>query len=434
MTPANDDTVADAWVPRATALKKLPELELLARIAEKTTTPFAIIGSTARRLVNASVQQWPLGSSLFDFVDPFADIDVSVARSEHAHSIAVLIEAHIPRARFFRWRFRATTDLYRRLGRANAVHHTPAVAFGSDWRWTGGGGRLHVMLPVSGNGDEVLFVAESGKEVELSLASSVASDPADQVELLLDLLYLAREYPSLSDSAAPLREGLNRRLSSDTSEYLRHQPRARRRLEFSLLRLLLRRHANAAIKPLSNALGAEPLKTLMDVGAPTLRDLLSLHEAGRNKAAGVVAVVRPARRTLKRRIQVACSLRTRDWKGAARWLKAPDTPPTGPHSPLISLLAGEPPHPGCCRFRDFVGGVAEVVWSDPTLPPWPATVSGSSLFLLADGVAADETMPIVTSATFSRVSSCRFDWNFVNLLAAGPRKVQLIAVALPSGG
>src|SRR5256885_10641901 len=84
-------------------LRNLPEIQVLLRCAERCQIRFGLRGGILRNTVLGEVNSDNRTPSLYEFVDPFSDIDLIV---EHEQDWAVLSRAltsSLPFAGFHRW-------------------------------------------------------------------------------------------------------------------------------------------------------------------------------------------------------------------------------------------------------------------------------------------------------------------------------------------
>ncbi len=99
--------VGDFW-------QALPEFQVLTQIAEDLHLDLRLRGSLARSLLEVGYRSaGEAPGSMFDFVQPFSDIDLVVPSTHDAHQVGSLIAAHLPQSRFFHWEIQTEEDVKR---------------------------------------------------------------------------------------------------------------------------------------------------------------------------------------------------------------------------------------------------------------------------------------------------------------------------------
>ncbi len=462
--------VGDFW-------QALPEFQVLTQIAEDLHLDLRLRGSLARSLLEVGYRSaGEAPGSMFDFVQPFSDIDLVVPSTHDAHQVGSLIAAHLPQSRFFHWEIQTEEDVkrytewayIRLVGQPEIAfldadgkrrkNQTRADPVAVRCRYASGHLAVDVDMAV------LESMSKADPEIEPNNARKKALD--DSVAPLVDLLYVARSYPRLLEhpnirrlldyveKSARFDEHI-RRLTRDSVEY--------GRLLLGLLKLLyaepVRRdglpgHFGESFARLSGRFGS----------VTTDSDLKVLFARFHEREYGpVAAVLRPEPhhgrwiRRLHRLEPIYADWVRRSQKTLTEFLelvqeieivreveKVPPVSLPDPDSaswllsPMFTLMVDDPPPPGCCRYGDFSRGAVEMAWTDPAGPNSPTNAGFVAVDLGPDGGIGDKPvggegsedrfMLAHAYTVFHKVGTVRTDYNFISLVAGSRRPVKMLAV------
>jgi hypothetical protein len=448
-------------------LKGLPELELLSQIAHHLKTELRLRGSLARNVVDVellmsggSAEVDARAVSLFDFVPAFSDIDLVVCSDLVAREAMALIRAHLPHSRFFHWDVRTPADLDRYRGLAYiALTGQPEIAFGKD-------AKAAAIKCIATDNAVPAFAFEV--EVDQKLSETSRPTPAIRwnaaragfsatADALIDLFYLARQYPDLLSTKEGRRLRSFARVEHILKDLAAGSP-VYNRLVFGILKFLFsdrtERHARVWFRELCR-------EAALRTGDNTLRTLLA-RSAEPDKHEPIVAIVRPENEAGRwiRRLHRLQGLDTHEeWTKEssvfADWIRGAEDPPVNPAAapqpdpvaelnpdlqrmplrltPIAELTVEPPPDPFCCRYEDFARGTVELAWHDKQGPAWPVSSDLAILNLASDDNAYPATKPSKDDlalahayTVFGKIGAMRTDYNFLSILAGRRRPVKLV--------
>jgi hypothetical protein len=431
-------------------------MEALAAMASALDVEIRLHGSVAAVLLHA-VRERRTPASLFDLVPPLSDIDVLVPEPHQIPKVRAAIAQAFPIGSFFHWEIRCPGQLggYREHAHVR-LHGQPEVIFVP---WEGYEGLAAQEEPTSPG-------AVVSLEPEGRLRASLVGDPhprgiwaawlpqtptlgeAGIHGALRDLLYLARMLTPGQEQQSPLQD-LKRNLLEvggiNVAQALRRVPSERRRTLFALLKYLLGRAAplfGESPLHLGSFLGERFWSDLrLEIRHPVFEEvvrLVLLPEVPPFKA--VVLPQRAAGRRVRRIVQVhelEPNVGKEKSRFLERWSALLQIQPTELAalqsssqtsgmflSPVVSLAVDGPSDPGCCLYRDFSQGIAEIAWVEPSPP-------GTRIRPLHALVRVPELGDLCFAhayLTAGRASSLRLDYGFLSVLAGRGRTVEVLGL------
>lgn len=178
----------------------VPELGILARIAERARTGFVLRGSTAQRLVDAERNKEIVGS-LFAAVPPFSDIDFLVKNPGDRRLLAYQLTTQLKESRFFRVEIRTFDELERYEQSSLAIEGQPWIRFGAGENFNDG-----VVIRETGEGSIDVVM----KAMEPYPALQVRPEFLHSPDVITDFAYCYRRYPKYDGETGRLREYLEK--------------------------------------------------------------------------------------------------------------------------------------------------------------------------------------------------------------------------------
>jgi len=423
--------------------ERIPELSAIAVIAADVGSPLRMRGSTARALRQLAKDGRPI-DSLFDSVPPLADIDLVAPSRPSARELHDRILREFGESRFFHTEIKTEADVARYEGLANVqISGEPEILFSSGEQDSDVDERAFLHVNYDPDKRKVRFYDQgSGPPEGISLISK------KELRLpqfaLADLLYLVRRFPNSPEDPAirTLAEHLKSVGGASVAKSLRGA--TNRRAVFCFLKYLVDHflfRSNETTQVLHRILGLDFLKAFAEARADgdPLRAMVNLDLARPKARQGLMCTVVP---------RLESSGRTRKWIRHVESVSIfdADSPTTtrllefepmtvqidsdlngiSVIGPPAHLEVDDPPDPGCCRFKDFDRGVAEIVWVDPS-----SHRVHPRLGVVAEGEGQDERVQFFTYClnSGSHVASLRCDYNFLCIGAGSRRFLNVYRIA-----
>jgi hypothetical protein len=330
--------------------RRVPELDVLAEIADTEKFSFVLRGSAAQLLVDAYVSD-EKDIGLFQSMPPLTDVDLLVDSKSQALALSIALGREIPISRFFRIDVRTKAELEHYQHAQVVVTGQPQIRFGGE-RQTA----HEVLLELV---QERLSV-DVGSDVTLKPSVRRRDGIFEPVDSLINLLWLSRRCPG-DDACADLSSEVTRFSPRRIGGHMRHSKLVT--LLISLAKLLLsittEKQQQAAWFE-TDFLG----RVADEAEHPMLRRVVQLLRE-RPRAVKVVLVPRREGTRWKSQVETIEPLE-QDWKvvdveneTAFRFHQ---------RLPPARITTDDPERPGCCRYRDFSRGVAEIAWTAPEAP------------------------------------------------------------------
>lgn len=398
----------------------VPEIGILARIAERGRFGFILRGSTAQRLVDADRNEETV-ASLFAAVPPFSDIDFLVENPRDRRLLAHQLTTQLPESRFFRVEIRTLDELERYEQSSLAIEGQPWVRFGAGESFNDS-----VVIRDTGEGN----VDVRMKAMEPCPILHVRSEFLHSPDVITDFAYCYRRCPTYEGETKGLHEYLEKMDPRVLVRAVRgpHE----RKLLFALVKLLLARVAGETLDPVDVAPALWHELSLSHHN-PMIRKAAALlgahHDPAHTALFGVVATSTPRRRSARspwldqlegieefRRVNEGETVTLHE-----RELHSTETAqfPILMRLPPVEVTTDEPERPGCCHYRDFSRGTIEVGWAGPTGPDdgaWTLVKSDEEDFFLAPSVASQ----------YRQQYSRKIDYGFTCQLAGEAKRVYVV--------
>jgi hypothetical protein len=427
------------------------ELSILAQIASELGVTIKLRGSVVQQLLAAAARKDET-PTLFAHVPAFADIDLVTNTAADAERVADASRLEVADSGFFHWEIRTPADLERYRGLANIeLSGQPEIELA---------GPKSRSLPQSASlGSIVLGIRFYSDDGGFQYSDDSKGWEASQVQIarvraeleppyvFADILYVLARHESLrySDAFATLLKFLINRGGRAVAEDLSADPQALRRTTFALLKFLIH-HLD---HQLATGTGPEGIQSILDAKfCAELAKALSPATALRNLMD--VAQRPPRRRTLIATVvpQPIKGSRGRRWTRQVQFVQVmpEELPRQAPealrvtlreevegepeylrvHGPPAKLVTAEPPDPGCCGYRDFDRGVAEVAWVEPHGNP----PSNRRFGLISDATRTTDGTTFLAHGLLSggAIPSMRLDYGFLCVMAGQRRNVNLYRV------
>jgi hypothetical protein len=419
--------------------EQIPELSAIAVCVAGLGSPVRMRGSVARALRQHAKDGKPI-YSLFDSVPALADIDLVAESAASARTLHESIFQELGESRFFHWEIKTEEDVARYVGLANVqLLSEPEILFSSGKQNENPGERafLHVHYDPAERRVRYDDYGSGPPEHARLLSEGPLRFPQFA---LADLLYLVRRYPD--NPADPVIQTLADYLKKSGGAVVARtiQGASNRRTVFCYLKYLVSHfsYGSSASSGLVRILGSDFLEAFAEArtqGDP-LQSMVNIDLGRSNERQGLLCTVVP---------RLATAGRTRKWIRRVERVSAfnlelssirrqIEFEPIQAESQLESIYVigppaqlevDDPPDPGCCRFKDFDRGVAEIVWVDP---------SGHGIHprlgLVAAGDIDRERAQFFTYSLVSgsRVSSLRCDYNFLCIGAGSQRSLRVFRI------
>lgn len=244
--------------------------------------------------------------------------------------------------------------------------------------------------------------------------SLIGSDIGATLQLLIDLLYLARRYPERLNEPIMLaiRAYLDRR-HRDRARWVANHPACRERLLHAALKLAFSTTHDVTlpqwlidwVHALASATDDQLLaRALFAATVATPRD-------------GLRVIVRP-------------ELRNGAWIALVHEVESEEAQTSaggqGAAMRTCNIQVEHPEMPGCCRYQDFRRGIAEIAWYDSGVHAFHAT-QFASVDVSPGGATSDAHRVDAPAWVVQRngVGSIRLDYNFLCTIAGQRRGVEV---------
>lgn len=413
-------------------LRQIEEIAILAEIAADLDVRFLIRGSVARFVLEeVDALHGARSRSLFEFVPALSDIDLVVPNEVDGRRVRENIHAHLPASRFFHWDMRTDANLSNYEGRRYVrFADEPVLCFASR--------RAHGPCA---SGPTFRFVADTvkwqpptGRSPSPHPLWSIPSRTLsfrESMLLLLDVVYVARRSPHIGNrnEIAAIQAQRPSHFPA-VARWIADHPRYRERLLRSLLKLAYARlsgiETSSWVLEGLRGLAAANEDPLFDVAldaiiSPSSRTTLLTIVRPEEKRGEWVPLVHHVRRVDPLAVHA-------EWVGEV----FSGAGSGGIGSPAFRMSVERPATPGCCRYRDFARGLAELVWSNVKSPPGSPgarsvvldlSETGPSDFSVDSSVAAPAWV-----TNYRQVGSMRVDYNFLCTMAGRRRPVTIVGL------
>jgi hypothetical protein len=320
----------------------------LVDVATRRKLRFGIRGGVLRNLLFGQAGQRE--ANLFDFVDPFSDIDVVVERVDHIPLIRQEILSSLPFAGFVHWDFKVLDEIFRLRGTY------PSMAAERIIAWFDPGSRRPRFTSLSEHSvedelDRSLF------EVDVPESAIESSHGWDTVLAFLRLLRVSGQYPDLEISR--IEERFRSRLPTELPPLT---PLNLARLNRILANILATADDLRAIERALHYVDHHTSGSFRKRSAP-LTSLLSVAKG--SQARTTISAYRPNANA------------PYEYSMAVRF--GPEEAGSGRGQgfllPPIHFFSNQEPE--CCGYRDFAAGPAVVVYRNWSLSP--AEVLGATI-------------------------------------------------------